>query len=728
MDLLTCPESRVNDHSVCNFLRRRLNIRNLAAMRPVTYSKHGKRQAAHGCVSSLNFSYYSKHLRTRRLHAESKGLLVHTVQLPECKPLAMIVAYLPGPSSPQRDWAPRLIDLIIAEHKSLSARFGSDSIFITFDANRALGSYNGRHTCDPTPASEADPLLVKLCKALDVSPLHGRSADCRAHVTSRNIDQVNQPQQHSEDGREIDFILGSNKLDASRFLVLPPGDWSDTNSVTHREIFVEISCTASDSESSGSGGAGAACSGAHCATADGQRKHDSGDSVRGGGGLDLRMPRCPDYDDPRHFTAGDVLLQQLRRPVVQEAIFRSGSVEEAMTAMKQALLSTQQQAWAPNGASAVATDQLRADPLTHAGPPVLRRWKGHTLPVPIASLFALARNHKKAAYKATLRQDLATADTHSRLAKQYRHEAQNAARKHIYRWQGHVIATLEHRRSHNAHSLFSIIRSMRCDDPTVYDGNADAIPDDPAIEGDRVEQRFFDFFGRLIGGGAANRPALQGPADQFWDQFIPWAPARRDGSDPNACLSAPVTAEEVYLIVYPASKRIVPDPSNCPGGVSGCSICTVERAGFETWDGNPDSTDTQPSYGPCMHTSTAAGPDGILAEVIRFSRNRAPERRHRERMVVCAALATICNKILAERAMPASACENRSVPLFKDGDRSDPNDYRFITIGDLLQKIWSLVMVRRITHWAVGNCVISLPQRIGGGCGGAGTEIRRRHL
>lgn len=525
---MVCPESRVNDHDVCHYLRRHLDIRNLAAMRPAVYNKNGKRLPAHGGVMTLNFSHDTRHVRTQRIHAHTKGLLAHTIQLPGHLPLVMLAAYLPGPTSPQSGWAPQLIDLIIAEHSQLASTYGRDNVFIAFDANRSLGAHKGRRTFDTTRAADADPLLVRLCKALDVSPLHGRGGDT-AHVTSRNIDQMNQPLRHGEDGREIDFILGSNALDPSRVTVLPAGEWSATNSVTHREIFVAISCLEARAGEAAAGG-----------DAQPQRAAQR----------DERPHRCPDYDDPRHFAAAAILLSHLRRDDVQEAIFRSGSAEDALTAMNGALLATQQEAWAPRDAAALALDALRADPLRRAGPPVVRRWQGHTLPAPVAALFDEARRHKKAAHRAP---DPASADALLRLSRQCAHAGRNAARKHQRHWQGHVINTLEHRRSHNAHSLFTTLRGIRCDDPTSFDDDVDADPSGGA------HQRFTDYFQQLYGGGVAGgRQALTGPTDAAWHAFIPRAGPQPDGTDRGACLAAQVTAAEVYFIVYPASKRVEP--------------------------------------------------------------------------------------------------------------------------------------------------------------------------
>ena len=134
------------------------------------------------------------------------------------------------------------------------------------------------------------------------------------------------------------------------------------------------------------------------------------------------------------------------------------------------------------------------------------------------------------------------------------------------------------------------------------------------------------------------------------------------------------------------------------------------QASFDAWSGDPDDSDNMPNYGPKLHTSTAPGPDNVFPEVLRWSRPVECAQRFWRRMRICRSLAAICNKIQSEGQMPEQCCNNRSVPLFKDGDRSDPNDYRFITIGGIISKVWSLVMVRRITHWAVGNDILSESQ------------------
>jgi hypothetical protein len=254
------------------------------------------------------------------------------------------------------------------------------------------------------------------------------------------------------------------------------------------------------------------------------------------------------------------------------------------------------------------------------------------------------------------------------------------------------MLVLEHRRTHNAHSLFDILRGIVPNDPCVGDVGGAGIPTD-----ETTVNRFLQFYKSLYGGDSARAP-LPGPQNKHWTQHLPTV----NGD----ALGAPVSSEEILRILYPLGVEDKPSPSACPSGQPGCAICATEAAAFAGWDGDPDNTDAAPWQSPCFHTSTAAGPDGLAPEVLRFSRNRDAAFRRSERLEICDVIASIFNKWLSDGEIPASCCKFRSTALFKSGDPADPNDYRFLTIGSLLQKLWSLVMTRRFTHWAVAGGVL----------------------
>lgn len=141
----------------------------------------------------------------------------------------------------------------------------------------------------------------------------------------------------------------------------------------------------------------------------------------------------------------------------------------------------------------------------------------------------------------------------------------------------------------------------------------------------------------------------------------------------GSALGAAHAAEELYRVVFPAHKRAAPCPASCTNGVKHCVIRAMEGASCDAWDGDPGNTDATPLLSPVVHTSTAAGPDGILAEVLRFSRAEDPTKRHAHRMELCGVLPDIFGRWHA--AGGGRASQRVRVPLHaahKDGDPADP--------------------------------------------------------
>ena len=712
VDVLTVPEPRINNHSKLMFLRRVMGDRILAAMRPVTYNKHGQRAPAHGGVAAINFAYHSRRVRTHIGRINNKGVLTHTIQARGFKPIAIIAAYLPGPQSPQRHWVDELVEHIITEHRRMSERYGSNSVFISLDANRRLHRYKGRFTIDSandgSKAAQPDRILARLCDVLQVSPLHGRTAATTAHITSRNIDSSKQ--KHDEDGTEVDYILGANSLAPSDFTVFDAAPWSSDTNITHRLIGARIRLVPAGVNNSNSNNS------SNCDSANPSHSEGSSRPVR----PPVRQPviRPPDYDDPRHFAAQQLLMSRLESDAVRSAILSpASSASAAIQALESVLLQVQATAWPAPNAETAERDALHADPIAKAAQQRRHEQSGHVRayhayrgrPVPqhAVAMAQAAKGAKKEYRKLRKAGEHVKADAQRSVWKMQQRAFQRTARTSYRQWHGRVIRVLEHRRTHNAASLFDILRPMQPNDPCLFNGDDGGdIPDGDGPSPSPLA-RFSEFAAQLFGGGDAScgpRAPLAGVTSTLpeWQPFIP----RAD----EPLLAAGFTADELYPIVFPQHKSIAPSPTRCPGGVPSCRCCLIEAASFQLWDGDPDNTDSQPVFGPVMHTATAPGPDGIYAEVLRFSRNEDCSKRLEERLRVCGLLAAIFNKVMAEGRFPDPACVNRSVALFKDGDRSDPNDYRFLTIGNLVQKLWSLAVTRRVTHWAVGRGVLSLSQ------------------
>jgi len=690
LDFLSMPEHRCADHSFMRFLQSRYGARILAASRRAQYAKTGQRATTHGGVLCMGLTSSERSTNMRRITSDHRGFMSNTLELPGYKPAALITIYVPGPRSPQVGWVDGILASVAAEHRALSARFGHRNVFIACDANRRLHDHRGRHTHDGPPGSAPDALLARLCDELDVSPLHGRTEDTRAHVTSRCIDSSRQL--HDEQGTEVDYILGSNRLQPDSFSVLPNVPFSSDGAITHRLIAVSISLEPA-------------------AAAVNQPEPAAART----GPPPVRAPRAPDYDDIELWSNSlDCLMRAVQSP--EFAALRNDPTSDLYTALSSVLSRVQHEAWAPASAERAARDELLADPLRHVsahGTRVRnahRLYRGRRLPPPIAGKMAAsrklinratklrtqARGALQRSHRARAQSLLTQADVLGRQSAALRKEARAEAKNHAKQWSNGVMGVLLHRRLHNQADLWRQLNNMAPSDPLSVDVGGPGIP-----KSDESFKRFTGFFESLYT-AAPNRAPLSGPTGTSWDPFIPTA----DGS----ALGAAPTAEELYRVVFPAHKRVAPCPTSCTSGVKHCVICATELASYDAWDGDPDNTDAAPLQSPVVHTSTAAGPDGILAEVLRFSRTEDPTKRHAHRMELCGVLADVFGRWHAAGAVPASACEFRSTPLYKDGDPADPVNYRFLTIGGLLQKVWCVAMTRRLTHWAVGSGILSETQ------------------
>jgi hypothetical protein len=682
VDFLSMPEPRLGDHSAACYLEAHYGAHILAAIRRVQYSKNGRRASPHGGALCMNLTAKQRGTSMRLLLSDPRGLLVHTMELPGFKPAALMTLYLPGHKSPQANWVPGLIAAVKTQHATLARNYGHTNVYLSTDINRRASDLGGRRFTHDAGVSRDD-LVAQLCADLGISPLHGRTEATRAHVTSRCIDSS--VQLHDEQGTEVDYIFGSDQLPADRFDVLPLVPFSPVGAITHRFIGAAIRLEPTEVAPASPAG--------------------------GKPGGRARTPRIPDYDDVKKYQRSQAaILEGIRDPRFK-ALLASGTSGEVMDALE-AILMGAQHGWAPEGAKQAAEAALRADPMHHVPTDghsrvVNRLYDGKKLPRATADVFASSRTklnrakklRKRAATAATLghraRSDSLTVEW-TRLRAEGRElnkQARAQARQWARQWESGVTRVWEHRRKHNAADLWRQLNKAAPTDP----GTADVGGRMPSLSNEQREV-FWDFYKSLYT-PPDDRPALKGPTGSEWDAFIP----RADGSK----LGAPPTAHEIYHALYPPHTDDAPSPDTCPSGLPSCAICATEAASFEGWDGDPENTDDAPLQGPSLHTSTSCGQDGLHPEVLRFSRNSEPSARRAERLEVCAVLARAYAQWHADGEVPAAACKFRSTPLFKDGNALNPADYRFLTIGDLLQKVWCIVMVRRLTHWAVGSGILS---------------------
>ena len=70
-------------------------------------------------------------------------------------------------------------------------------------------------------------------------------------------------------------------------------------------------------------------------------------------------------------------------------------------------------------------------------------------------------------------------------------------------------------------------------------------------------------------------------------------------------------------------------------------------------------------------------------------------------------LHTLLNKFFDESIFPSSWAKGIIVPIFKKGERTDPNYYMDITLLSILGKVFTIILNKRITKWTENNKIIA---------------------
>jgi hypothetical protein len=97
-----------------------------------------------------------------------------------------------------------------------------------------------------------------------------------------------------------------------------------------------------------------------------------------------------------------------------------------------------------------------------------------------------------------------------------------------------------------------------------------------------------------------------------------------------------------------------------------------------------------------QNNGKSSGPDDISAEIIKTAYNSIKPY-----------LTTIFNTIFDTAQYPESWGVGYITPIFKSGDPSDAKNYRGITLNNILSKIYSQVLLNRMTKWCDENKIIS---------------------
>jgi len=197
-----------------------------------------------------------------------------------------------------------------------------------------------------------------------------------------------------------------------------------------------------------------------------------------------------------------------------------------------------------------------------------------------------------------------------------------------------------------------------------------------------------------------------------WEPFLP----KEQTPGAGQRLVSEILPWEVYLCIFPSNKRLLGLMTPCEPG---CKLCASYRQRLEKFT-HGDPMHPSPKWVPSLNMCKAAGSDGLIGEILRFSRPADHTKRWEHRMKVCTALAALFNRWMVE-GVPETADFAMSVltPLLKRGtpgapvDPRNPADTRPICVGNLLPRVFDLVLLSRLSHWAINQGIVSLDMQAG---------------
>jgi hypothetical protein len=246
-------------------------------------------------------------------------------------------------------------------------------------------------------------------------------------------------------------------------------------------------------------------------------------------------------------------------------------------------------------------------------------------------------------------------------------------------------------------------------DPDCF-ASSQAIPD--KLGELPARQRFFQHQCRL---GKETRGTAPCRGVTEYAAFLPRERVAGAGAE---LLAKPITKWEVYVALFPMHRDVL--TAHAEGCLHGCGpSCTLWREfAARVQSSALDDPDLPlPEWKPSVSTARSAGCDGLRVETLRFARPEAEAQRLQFRLRVCDALAAMFCTWLAANRVPTAADFRRQIvtPLAKGGadfDASDPDLYRGISVGNVVPKVFSLVLLSRMTHWMVNNGLV-LPEQVG---------------
>jgi hypothetical protein len=172
----------------------------------------------------------------------------------------------------------------------------------------------------------------------------------------------------------------------------------------------------------------------------------------------------------------------------------------------------------------------------------------------------------------------------------------------------------------------------------------------------------------------------------------------------------PESAGDVWRHLMPPSHFVMPGICD-----QHCVLCTEYHA---LWHHNRAHGLPLPQWKGGLQTSRSPGPDGLKAELLRFTRSEDRLQTFLFRWQLCGIIASMANRMIDDPSsgLPEEVLAAVVVPVPKGGSTRldpDPSKVRFIPMMNLVSKAcFEHVMASRVMHYALANELVS-PTQIG---------------
>lgn len=640
----------------------------VAAPHPSTHD--GRRQPAQGGVIALTFN---RSISLQQLRACQLGAMAVSLTVDGYDSVAVIVLYNPPAGSPLNrgngDAGQRATEDLLSTVRKWYGELRRDyrTVAVCGDFNMRAGRHRNRRTADARPNGGRPRLFTRFLDGTGLQLLHGGPGQPAGHMTSRAVTDAT-----GERAAEVDAILvpvtprpGAATLEALPQLV--PFDAFTGTSLTHVPV----------------------CAVVHL-------QHTGHHRNRG---LPVRtmMPRLP-YCDRRHHAAAGAVAAAIQRAARDRG---HKSVHEVYDTLIQGLRSAWQSGYrsepgCPCGRNDHGRDhrdcksailgsaeeyRLRraknaADKAYHRQFHDLRRLRAANVAQP---LIAIAEQR--------VRQRLTERTVACRAVRAFHRRAISDRLQRL-------IKRMERLRTRDPTAFFREAADITSADLSTMPNSTPAVP----------MQNLVNHYTAVMRDDPDRSPAALTSADYAAD--IPVAPA---GSGDR--LVRPFTWWELYLLIFPADKQLLQYMEECSEGCTSCNHF-MDALRASEW-GNP--AHPVPEWMPHLNTCRAAGEDGLVAEILCFTRPWAQAFAWRKR--VSEDLAAIMSTWLVD-GVPDSAGFREvqiSAPMkpLKPGAAppADPaTNTRPISVSNIFAKLFELLISARTEHWRVASGLVGPEQ------------------